>query len=64
MYKCKKCGNTTNFEEQNVVKTLVQQDVNGEIISTSDEFFYREDVVCLECGSTLNDGKIIEKVIK
>ena len=32
----------------------------GEIATTSDGFYYREDVVCLECESTLNDGDIIE----
>ena len=59
MYKCKKCGNIENFEEQNVIKTLVCQE-SGKIKCTSDEFFYREDVVCLECESTLNDGDIEE----
>ena len=60
MYKCKKCGNTTYFEEQNVIKTLLIQNEYGEIETTSDTFDYKEDVVCLECESTLNDGDIIE----
>jgi len=59
MYKCNKCGNTKEFEEQNVIKTYILQD-NNKIESTNDEFFYLEDVVCLNCGSTLNDGNIIE----
>ena len=60
MYKCKKCGNKTHFEEQNVIKTLIIQNEGGEVTTTSDAFYYREDVVCLECESTLNDGDIIE----
>ena len=60
MYKCKKCGNNTHFEEQNVIKTLIIQNEGGEMATTSDEFYYREDVVCLTCESTLNDGDIIE----
>lgn len=60
MYHCKKCGNKTQFEEQNVIKTYVKQDDKGNIKETSDEFFYREDVVCLECESTLNDGVVKE----
>lgn len=60
MYKCKKCGNNTHFEEQNIIKTLIIQNEGGEIATTSDAFYYREDVVCLECESTLNDGDIIE----
>lgn len=59
MYKCNSCGNESEFEEQNVYKTYVKQIKDGDI-STCDEFFYREDVVCLECNSTLNDGIIEE----
>lgn len=59
MYKCIKCGNVEGFEEQNVIKTYVKQNKDGDIISTSDEFFYLEDVICLECGGTRNDEDII-----
>jgi predicted nucleic-acid-binding Zn-ribbon protein len=60
MYKCNKCGNEVLFEEHNVIKTCVRQEYD-KIVNTSDEFFYREDVVCLECEATLNDGDITEK---
>lgn len=56
-YYCKKCGNSRLFEEVNVFKTTVDQ--TGENI-TSDEFFYRENVICLECEATLEDNEIIE----
>lgn len=59
MYKCNNCGNESEFEEQNVYKTYVKQ-INDSDISTCDEFFYREDVVCLECNYTLNDGIVVE----
>lgn len=59
MYKCNKCGNDKSFEEQNVIKTYIKQE-QDKIKETSDEFFYREDVICLECESTLNDGDISE----
>lgn len=59
MYKCNKCGNIKEFEEQNVIKTYICQE-QGKVKDTSDEFFYREDVVCLECGATLNDKDIID----
>lgn len=56
MYKCKKCGNVTDFEEVNVIKTCINQNTEN----SSDEFFYRENVVCLNCNSTLEDGDIEE----
>lgn len=62
MYKCKKCGNKIEFEEQNIIKTYINQTNDGKIENTSDKFSYREDVVCLECQSTLNDGDVIEIV--
>jgi len=55
-YKCNKCGNVNEFEEINVYKTYVNQKDS----KTSDEYFYRENVVCLECESTLEDGDITE----
>ena len=60
MYKCKKCNNITEFEEQNVIKTYIEQNNAGDICFTSDEFFYREDIICLECGATYNDKDVIE----
>lgn len=67
MYKCKECGNKNEFEELNVVKTYVNQ-ATGERIdhvnSLSEEFFYRVDVVCLQCGNTLEDGCIEETKIE
>lgn len=60
MYKCLKCGNKNEFEEVNVIKTYVKLNNYGEIDQTSDEFFYRENVICLECESTLEDKDIIE----
>lgn len=56
MYLCKKCGNTIEFEEINIIKTYVNQDNK----MTSDEFFYRENVICLECQSTMEDNLIID----
>lgn len=61
MYKCKKCNNVTEFEEINVMKTYIRQDEDGECRHyTTDEFFYRENVICLECSSTLEDGDVVE----
>lgn len=57
MYKCIKCNNTEHFEEVNVIKTYVNQKEDR----TSDEFFYRENVICLECDSTMEDGDVIEE---
>ena len=44
MYKCIKCNNIIEFEEQNVIKTYIEQNNAGDICTTFDEFFYREDV--------------------
>lgn len=62
MYKCIKCNNVKEFEEINVVKTYISQNKQGEVDNyVSDEFFYRENVVCLECSSTMEDGDVIEQ---
>ncbi|MGL5328220.1 MAG: hypothetical protein ACRDD7_03055 [Peptostreptococcaceae bacterium] len=62
MYKCIKCNNVKEFEEINVVKTYMRQNETGEVDHyISDEFFYRENVVCLECLSTMEDGNVIEQ---
>ena len=42
MYQCKKCGNKIEFEEQNVIKTYINQTNGGKTENTSDEFSYRE----------------------
>ena len=60
MYKCNKCGNTNEFEEINVVKTYINQKVRDEY-ENNDEFFYRENVICLECEGTLEDGDLAEE---
>lgn len=57
MYRCIKCNNAEHFEEVNVIKTYVNQKEDR----TSDEFFYRENVICLECDSTMEDGDVIEE---
>ena len=56
MYKCNKCGNIESFEEINVMKTYVSQ---GKEEKTYDEFFYKENTICLECEATEEDGNII-----
>lgn len=60
MYKCNKCGNEVEFEEINVIKTYINQN-EVSVLSNNDEFFYRENVICLECESTLKDGNITEE---
>lgn len=57
MYRCLKCGNRNSFEEINVYKTYISQDINN----SSDEFFYKENVICLECNSSEEDGEIINE---
>lgn len=61
MYICNNCGNTYNFAEMNVIKTIVLQDICGNICSTTDKFIGREDVVCLKCEATLGEYCITEK---
>lgn len=58
MYRCLKCGNKSVFEEINVIKTYVKLNHAGEIEETSDKFFYLENVICLECNSTKDNGDI------
>lgn len=60
MYICNKCGNIVDFEEINVIKTHVHQDYIEKNNTTSDEFDYRENVICLNCNSTLEDGDVFE----
>lgn len=59
MYKCLKCGNVNEFEEINVIKTYICQNSENDIDS-EDEFFYRENVICLNCNSPMDDGMVIE----
>ena len=58
-YKCKKCNNISDFEEINIYKTCVHQE-NDEIKSTYDKYLCRENVICLECKSTFEDGDVTE----
>lgn len=60
MYKCKVCGNTTDFEEVNIIKTHIKQNEKGEIIHEQDEYGYRENCICLDCEKTMEDGDIVE----
>lgn len=61
MYRCNNCGNISEFEEINVIKTYINQD-NKEVsnIHNIDEFFYRENVICLECECTMEDEDVVE----
>lgn len=61
MYRCNNCGNISEFEEINVVKTYINQN-NKEVsdIQNTDEFFYRENVICLECERTMEDEYVVE----
>ena len=58
MYKCNKCENEVEFEEINVIKTYINQEI--EFKGDKDEFLYRENVVCLKCEGTMGDGDVIE----
>lgn len=62
MYICNKCGNRIEFEEVNVMKTYIKQNEVGDDISDGsfDEFDYRENVICLKCESTFEDGDVVE----
>ncbi|MGL5328402.1 MAG: hypothetical protein ACRDD7_03970 [Peptostreptococcaceae bacterium] len=60
-YKCKKCDNTEEFEEINVVKTYIALENGYCNHQTSDEFFYKENVVCLKCGATKDDNDVEDK---
>lgn len=59
MYICNKCDNKEKFEEINVVKTYINQNIDDENCK-DEKFLYREDVVCSKCGALLSNGKIIE----
>ena len=55
MYKCNQCGNTTHFEELNLMRTFLH---NG--VQTDEKFERRYDVICCECGEYFSDGYIEE----
>ena len=61
MYKCFKCLNVNKFKEINVINSYVNQE-DGNINLEEDKFLYREDVICLVCGETMNKGIVVEGV--
>ncbi len=54
MYKCETCGNTEDFQEYNLVKTILR---NGEKID--EKFIECEDVECVKCRSKYSEGLIV-----
>lgn len=58
MYKCDNCGNVDKFEEINIIKTYVTR--KERYYEYIDKFQYRENVICSECGSTMDKGLVLE----
>lgn len=58
MYKCYKCGNVNEFKEFNTHETYIEQEDDGDIIYTGDDWAYREDVICLNCDATFKQGHV------
>lgn len=65
MYICKNCGNEEYFIEHNCVETEINIDpITGEVSESHDTFLACDEVICKICGTTSNEGDILDKTTR